>query len=66
MSGLTRITYWLGWLFLVLSVIARVATYTALSQQMVYLGLLPRNFLQLSFLFFIVATATAVVSRKAP
>ncbi len=66
MQGLIRLTYWLGWIFLALAIIARAATYTAMSERIVYAALLPRNFLQLSFLFFIACIATALVHRQTP
>lgn len=60
MQGLVRLTYWLGWIFLALSLLARVATYTSLSERMVFAGVLPRNFLQFSFLFFVISIATSL------
>ena len=66
MQGLVRLTYRLGWIFFALSVLARIVAYTSLSERMVYLGVLPRNFLQFSFLFFVAAIATALVEREKP
>lgn len=66
MQGLVRLTYWLGWVFLALAIIARILTYTAMSERLAYAGLLPRNFLQLAFLFFLAAAATALVHRETP
>ncbi len=63
MQGLARQTYWVGWLALALAVIARIITYTNAGEHLVYAGLLPRNFLQLSFLFFLISAATSLLNR---
>ena len=63
MQGLARQTYWLGWVFLGLAVVARIVSYTNASEHLVYAGLLPRNFLQLAFLFFLISAATALNQR---
>lgn len=63
MQGLARQTYWLGWVLLALAVIARIVSYTNASEHLISSGLLPRNFLQLSFLFFLISVATALNQR---
>jgi uncharacterized membrane protein YhaH (DUF805 family) len=64
MQGLARQTYWVGWVFLALAVIARAVTYAGFGERMADLGLLPRNFLQLAFLFFLISVATALNNRS--
>ncbi len=64
MEGLVGVTYWLGWVFLVLAVIARILAYTSLVDRMVALGVLPRNFFELAFLFFVACIAGSMVHRQ--
>jgi hypothetical protein len=66
MQGLVRLTYWLGWLFLGLTVIARILTYTSLVDPMITWGVLPRNFLEMAFFSFLVCIATAMMERQKP
>jgi len=66
MQGLVRLTYWLGWLFFIVAIVARIATYTEAGQRLVYLALFPHNFLQFAFLFFIASIATALYNRAQP
>ncbi len=60
MQGLVRLTYWLGWVFLALAVVGRALLYTSLRERMIEASVVPHNALQLSFLFFIIAIATAL------
>ncbi|MBZ5647604.1 MAG: hypothetical protein LAN37_10310 [Acidobacteriia bacterium] len=66
MQGLNRLTYWLGWVFFALAVIGRILIYTPISERMIEVNVLPRNFLQLSFLFFLVSIATTLMNREKP
>ncbi len=63
MEGMVRITYGLGWVFLALAVIGRILLATSVSERMIAMNILPRNFIQLSFLFFVIAIASALASR---
>lgn len=63
MDGLVRLAYWLGWVFLALAVIGRILLFTSLAERMIDANVLPRNFIQLSFLFFLISIATAVCHR---
>jgi hypothetical protein len=60
MEGIVRVTYGLGWVCLGLAVIGRILLFTSLSTHMVAVNVLPRNFIQLSFLFFVIAIASSV------
>ncbi len=63
MDGLVRLTYWLGWVFLALAVIGRILLLTSVSEHMISANVLPRNFIQLAFLFFVISIATSVCHR---
>ena len=63
MQALARQTYWVGWVFLGLALVARILTYTSTGEHLVYAGLLPRNFLQLAFLFFVISVASSLLNR---
>ncbi len=63
MERIVRATYGLGWLFLALAVIGRILLVTSLSERMIAMNVLPRNFIQLSFLFFIIAIASSLACR---
>ncbi len=64
MLGLARLTYWLGWISLAAAVIGRVLTYTSLRERMIDAGVMPHNFLQLAFLFFVASIATTLIERE--
>ncbi len=66
MQGIARLTYWLGWICLVLAVIGRILVYTSLRERMIDAGILPHNALQLAFLFFVAAIATVLVGEGKP
>jgi uncharacterized membrane protein YhaH (DUF805 family) len=66
MDGLVRLAYWLGWVFLALAVIGRILLLTSVSEHMIAANILPRNFIQLSFLFFLISIATTVCHRQKP
>lgn len=65
MEGIVRATYALGWVFFGLAVIGRVLLATSMSERMVAMNILPRNFIQLSFLFFVMAIASSLCGRGA-
>ena len=64
MQGIARLTYQLGWVFMAVAVIGRILTYTSLRERMQDVGVMPHNALQLSFLFFVAAIASALVERE--
>ena len=63
MSGLSRVTYWLGWVCLVVAFVVR-ATLNGASSRLVDKGVLPRNFFELSMLLFIISIATLLLARE--
>lgn len=63
MEGMVRITYGVGWVCLGLAVIGRILLLTSASERMIAMNVLPRNFIQLSFLFFIIAIASSLACR---
>ncbi len=63
MEEIVRVTYGLGWVFLALAIIGRVLLQTSVSERMIAMSVLPRNFIQLSFLFFVIAIASALACR---
>lgn len=66
MDGLVRLTYWLGWLCLAAAVIGRILLLTSVAERMIDANVLPRNFVQLSFLFFLISIATHLYHRQNP
>ncbi len=54
-----RITYWLGWVFLVFAFIQR-ATLAGMGGRLLEKNVMPRNFFELSLLFFVISIATAL------
>jgi len=66
MQGLVRLTYWLGWVFFALAVIGRILVYTSLKDRMIDASVVPHNFLQLAFLFFLASIATTLMNREKP
>lgn len=59
MNGIAKRTYALGWLFLLIAVVERIM----LTKESVVVwatsnAILPRNFLELSFLFFVITIAS--------
>ena len=64
MRGLVRLTYWLAWVCLGLTILARILTYTSLLDPMIAWGVLPRNFLEMAFLFFLASIATALLEGQ--
>ncbi len=63
MEGIVRATYALGWVCLGLAIIGRILVLTSLSTHMIAVNVLPRNFIQLSFLFFVIAIASSVCGK---
>ncbi len=63
MEGIVRVAYGLGWVFFALAVIGRVLLATSMNERMLALNVLPHNFIQLSFLFFVIAIASSVCSK---
>ncbi len=63
MQGIVRVTYALGWLFFILAIIGRVLLRTSVAERMIAIDVLPRNFIQLSFLFFIISIASYCGAR---
>jgi hypothetical protein len=54
-----RATYFLGWLFLIIAVIERAMLSSAsVSRMALERNVLPRNFIELSLLFFVIAIAS--------
>ncbi len=66
MRGLVRLTYWLGWVFLVAAVIARILLYTSMKDRMIDTSVLPRNFFELSFLLFVISIASILIEQQEP
>jgi preprotein translocase subunit SecG len=64
MQGLGRLTYWLGWVFLALAVFARILVYTSLRDRLVDSGVLPRNFFELAFIFFVISIASSLMEQQ--
>ncbi len=63
MQAIVRVTYGLGWLFFILAVIGRVLLRTSVAERMIAMDVLPRNFIQLSFLFFLISVASYAYGR---
>ena len=64
---MVRITYLLGWLCLLLAMGARVALLSHdIAAMMIEVNVLPRNFLELSFLFFLACVASDAYHRAQP
>lgn len=64
MTGMIRGTYILGWLCFLLAMILRVAALSRdLGLKMGEVNVVPRNFLALSFLFFVMCIASDVYHR---
>ncbi len=63
MEGMARVAYALGWVFFGLAVIGRILLMTSMSERMIAMNVLPRNFIQLSFLFFVIAIASALARQ---
>jgi len=62
---MTRTAYLLGWVFLALAVIERIAmTSRGFLDLAVQRNVLPRNFFELSLLFFVIAIASDRHSSK--
>ena len=55
-----RLTYQLGWLLLVIAIVERMAIMAsqAVAERAVHYSVLPHNFLELSFLFFVISIAS--------
>ena len=58
MTGMVKLMYRLGWVFFVVALIARILLFTSLRERMIDVDVLPRNFLQLTFLFFVASIAS--------
>ena len=63
MEGIVRATYTLGWVCFGLAIVGRVLLLTSLGEHMVGMNVMPRNFIQLSFLFFVIAIASSVCCK---
>jgi hypothetical protein len=63
MPALSRVTYWLGWVSLVVAFIVR-ATLNGASSRLVDKGVLPRNFFELSLLLFVISIASLLYARE--
>ena len=56
---MVRMTYMLGWIFFILACVERVAMMSAsISRMALEQNVLPRNFFELSLLFFVAAIAS--------
>ena len=64
MTGMVKLTYWLGWVFFAVAVISRILLTTSLGARMIDIHVLPRNFMQLTFLFFLASIASYTCSRR--
>ena len=63
--GLVRVTYFLGWLSFVAAVVERILLARGeFAQAAINHNVLPRNFLELSFFFFIASIATGHYCSK--
>ena len=58
MTGMVKLTYRLGWVFFAVSLVSRVLLATGLRERMVGMNVLPRNFLQLTVVFFLASVAS--------
>jgi hypothetical protein len=59
MNGIARRTYALGWLFFLVAVVERIMlTKESVAAWATMHAVLPRNFLELSFLFFVITIAS--------
>jgi len=66
MDGLVRVAYWLGWVFFVIAVLGRILLMTSFAERLIEANILPHNFLQLAFLFFLISIATTLYNRQKP
>jgi hypothetical protein len=64
MAGIARLTYWLGWVSLVVALVSRVLLNTSVREHMVNMNVLPRNFVQLTLIFFVASIASYTASRS--
>lgn len=64
MTGMAKLTYWLGWLSLALAVIGRILLLTGAREHMVAASVLPRNFAQLTVIFFLASIASYTCQRS--
>lgn len=58
MTGMVKLTYWLGWVFFVVALISRILLTTGMRERMIEANVLPRNFMQLTIVFFLASVAT--------
>jgi len=60
-----RLTYQLGWLLLILALVERISIMASqgLAERAVHHQVLPYNFLELSFLFFVISIASGHCKR---
>ncbi len=63
MTGMAKLTYWLGWLSLALAVIGRMLLLTGMRERMAAAQVLPRNFIQLTVVFFLASIASYTCNR---
>ena len=58
--GAARVTYGLGWVLLIIALVERILIMTspAIAQSAIHRSVLPYNFLELSFLFFVISIAS--------
>lgn len=64
MTGMVKLTYRLGWVFFAVAVISRILLTTSLGERMAEIHVLPRNFMQLTFLFFLASIASYTCNRS--
>lgn len=58
MTGMVKLTYRLGWVFLAVALVSRILLTTSLRERMIEINVLPRNFLQLTVVFFLASVAS--------
>ncbi len=63
MAALARVTYWVGWVCLIVAFIVR-ATLNGVGSRLADRGVLPRNFFELSMLLFVISIASLLLARE--
>ena len=61
---MVKFTYWLGWVSLAAAVVARILLPTSAGVRMAAMHILPRNFLELTVVFFLASIASYTCSRS--
>ena len=64
--GAARLTYQLGWLFLIIAVVERILIMASegMAERALHHRVFPYNFLELSFLFFVISIASGYCCQK--